>query len=253
MVATQVQDSYLIQDREVRLPVAVRDATAAVGYYLASASAAQKLIAPTGLRIAQTLPGKTLCTIGAMNYKDGDLGQYYEIAVTFFVHEQGARSVPLIGTALGFMRGNIAAYIHRLPVNGEFTCEAGRSIWGFPKVITDISLTTDGDEEAASLEIDGRHVLTQTMRMTGSRSFPTRRQISYSYLDGVLRRTPSTMTGEDICARFRGAKLTLGSHPIADELRALGLGKRSMFSTYIGKMTGEFFAAETRPPQGAGS
>jgi hypothetical protein len=253
MVATQEPDAYVIQGREVRLPVAVRDATAAVGYYVVSAKAAQRHIAPTGLRVAQTLPGKTVCTIGAMHYKDGDLGTYYEIAITFFVHERGARPLPIIGTALGFMRGNIAAYIHRLPVNGEFTCEAGRSIWGFPKVVTDIELTSEGDEESATLRMDGEHVLTQTMRVPGTRSFPLRKQISYSFLDNVLYRTPSTMAGEQICARFRGATLSLGPHPIADELRALGVGKRALFSTYIGKMTGEFFAAERHHPQESGA
>lgn len=245
---TSAQLSYVIQGREIRLPVEVRDATAAVAYYLVPTSAAQRLIAPSGLRVAHVLPGKTLCTIGTMNYKDGDLGTYLEIAVTFFVQEPGMRMLPIIGTALAFMRGNISAYIHRLPVNGEFTCEAGRSIWGFPKVVTDISLTTDGDEEKATLRVEGEHVLTQTMRMSGTRSFPTRTQIAYSYLDGVLYRTPSTMSGERIGARFRAATLSLGTHPIADELRALGLPKRALFSTYIGKMQGEFFAAEKRTP-----
>lgn len=241
------QPTYVIQGREVRLPVEVRDATAAVGYYLVSAPAAQRLIAPSGLRVAHVLPGKTFCTIGTMNYKDGDLGTYFEIAITFFVQEPGVRMLPIIGTALGFARGNIAAYIHRLPVNGEFTCEAGRTIWGFPKVVTDISLTTDDDEETATLRADGEHVLTQSMRIRGARSFPERTQISYSCLDGVLYRTPSTMSGEAIGARFRGARLSLGTHPIADELRSLGLPKRALFSTYIGKMRGEFFAAEQRP------
>jgi hypothetical protein len=253
MVTTTANDTYLIQGREVRLPCLVRDATAAVGYYLVSAKATQRLIAPSGLRVAHVLPGRTMCTIGAMNYKDGDLGTYYEIAVTFFVHEPGARPLPLIGTPIGFMRGNIAAYIHRLPVNGEFTCEAGRSIWGFPKVVTDISLEMRGDEEAATLRVDGEHVLTQTMSTRGARSFPTREQVSYSMLDGARYRTPSTMSGEAIAARFRGATLTLGSHPIAQELHSLGIGERALFSTYIGRMRGEFFAAEATPLYGTAS
>src|ERR1700694_3288444 len=246
MVASQAQNSYIIEGREVRLPVEVRDATAAVAYYLVSASAAQRLIEQSGLRIAHALPGKTLCTIGTMNYKDSDLGTYLEIAVTFFVHEPEQRTLPVIGTLLGFARGDIAAYIHRLPVNGEFTCEAGRTIWGFPKVVTDISLTTDGDEESAGLRVDGEHVLTQTMRMSGTRSFPTTTHISYSCLNGNLYRMPSTMRGEVIGARFRGAALSLGTHPIADELRSLGMPKRPLFSTYIGRIRGTFFAAEKR-------
>jgi hypothetical protein len=247
MVTTQAQTSYSIQGREVRLPVEVRDATAAVAYYLVPAAKAQRLIAQSGLRVAHVLPGRTLCTIGTMNYKDGDLGTYLEIAVTFFVQGPGQRTLPYAGTVLGFLRGNIAAYIHRLPVDGEFTCEAGQTIWGFPKFVTDISLSTDNGVETAVLRAGGEHVLTQSMRSGGSRSFPERTQISYSCRDGVLYRTPSTMSGEGIGARLGGATLELGTHALADELRSLGLPKRALFSTYISKMRGLFYAAETRP------
>ena len=48
----------MIQGREVRLPVEVRDATAAVAYYLVPASAAQRLIEHSGLRVVQVLPGR---------------------------------------------------------------------------------------------------------------------------------------------------------------------------------------------------
>ena len=96
--------TYTIFDREIRLPCVVRNATAAVAFYLVSASAAQKLIAKSGLRIAQMLPGRTICTLGTMNYKDSDLGGYQEVALTFFVHEPGARPLPLISALLGMAR-----------------------------------------------------------------------------------------------------------------------------------------------------
>jgi hypothetical protein len=247
MATAQAQGIYIVQGREVRLPVEVRDATAAVAYYLVSAPAAQRLIVDSGLRITQTLPGRTICTIGTMNYKDADLGTYHEIAVTFFVHEPGERSLPVIGTLLNMARGKLSAYIHRLPVDGEFTCEAGQSIWGFPKFVSDISLSTTDDVETAMLRADGEHVLTQSMRTGGNRSFPERTQISYSLRNRTLYRTPSTMIGDEIGARMGGATLALGSHPMADELRSLGLPKRALFTTYIGHMRGKFYAAEGRP------
>jgi hypothetical protein len=228
----------------VRLPVEVRDASAAVAYYLVPTAAAQRLIAHSGLRVAHVLPGRTLCTIGAMNYKDGDLGRYLEIAETFFVREPGTRTLPLVGTMVGFLRGNIAAYIHQLPVDGEFTCEAGQTIWGFPKFVTDISQSSDNGAETSILRADGEHVLTQSMRTGGSRSFSERTQVSYSCRDGVVYRTPSTMSGEGIGVRLGGVKLELGPHPLADELRSLGLPKRALFSTYISQMRGMFYAAE---------
>ena len=236
--------TYAIQGQEVRLPVEVRDATAAVAFYLVSASRVQDLIAHTGLRAVHVLPGRTLCTIGTMVYRDGDLGPYHEIAVTFFVREPGARSLPFVGAALGLLRGSLGAYIHQLPVDGEFTCEAGRTIWGFPKFIAEIEVSSDNDEQTAVLRVDGCHVLTQTVRTGGSRGFNNRRQVSYACRDGVVYRTSSVMSGAGVGARLRGARLELGTHPLADELRTLGLPRRALFSTFVAKMTGTFYAAQ---------
>ena len=46
-------------------------------------------------------------------------------------------------------------------------------------------------------------------------------------------------------ARLGGATLQLGTHPIADELRALGLPKRPLASTTIAHMSATFYAATT--------
>ncbi len=238
------QPSYNIQGREVRLPVDVRDATAAVAFYLVSARAAQTLIDASGLRIAQIVPGRTICTIGTMNYKDGDLGRYHEIALTFFVHEKNARPLPLVGTLWSMLRGQLSAYVHQLPVDGEFTCEAGQTIWGLPKRMSQIDISDDGERETAVLTIDGEHVLTQSMRMGGSRQFGERTQISYALRGGALYRAASEMRGEGVGARMGGATLKLGTHLLAEEFRSLGLPKRALFTTYMTKMTLRFHGAE---------
>jgi hypothetical protein len=41
-----------------------------------------------------------------------------------------------------------------------------------------------------------------------------------------------------------GVRLALGAHPIADQLRALGLPKRALMSMWMGKMRGSFEAAQ---------
>lgn len=238
--------TYVIMGREVRLPVEVRDATAAIAYYLVPSEAAQRLIRAPALLVARVLPGRTLCTIGTMDYKDSDLGQYHEIAVTFFVHERRAQPLPFIGTALRLLRGGIDAYIQWLPVDGEFTCEAGRTIWGFPKFMTEIALSTDSETQTSVLRAGGQEVLRQTVRTGGARGFSERPQVSYAYRDGVLYKTLAVVSAEGMGARLGGAHLELGAHPLADELRSLGLPRRPLFTMYVSKMTGRFYAAERR-------
>lgn len=245
MVTTKAPtpETQTILGREIILPSVVRDATAAVAFYLVSAKAAQGLITESGLRIAKVLPGRTICTITAVDYKDSDLDRYHEIALTFFVHEPGSRPLPFVGALAGMLRGTLGAYVHWLPVDQEFTCAAGRQIWGFPKFITQIDLEREDDLERATLTVDGELVLRQTVRAGGTRSFADREQISYSMLDGVLHRIPSDMSAEEMGARRGGATLELGAHPMADELRSLGLPKTPLFSTYMGKMSGRFYGA----------
>jgi hypothetical protein len=52
----------------------------------------------------------------------------------------------------------------------------------------------------------------------------------YSHLDGVTREIHSEMRNSGMRARIGGARLRLGSHPYADELRSLGLPKRAFAS-----------------------
>jgi len=213
-----------------------------VAYYLVRAKAAQALIAPSGLRMAQVLPGRTLCTIGSMAYLDNDLGQYHEVAITFFVHEPGARSLPAVGAAAAMLRGRLPVYIHQLPVDAEFSCAAGRGIWGFPKFMSSIDISRDHGLETVVLTVEGSHVLTQRVRLGGRRAFGERPQASFALRDGMLYRSPSTMSGELVGFRLGGARIELGDHPIAHELRSLGLPKKPLFSTAIGRMRGRFEA-----------
>lgn len=226
------------------MPVEVRDAAAAVAYYLVPARPSQALIAPSGLRVAEILPRRALCTIGTMDYRDNDLGQYHELAITFFVHAPGARSWPAVGAAAAMLRGGLPVYIHQLPVDAEFSCEAGRGIWGFPKFMSSIDISRDHGLETSTLLVEGRHVLTQRARLGGGRVFGERPQASFALRDGMLYRTPSTMSGERVGFRLGGARIELGDHPIAHELRSLGLPKKPLFSTTIGRMRGRFTAPD---------
>ena len=235
--------TYAIHGREVRLPVEVRDASTTVAFYVVAAAAAQRLVAPTGLRVATILPGRTLCTIGAVDYYDNDLGTYHEVAITFFVRERGARTLPFFGTLLGLIRGTLATYVHHLPVDAEFTCEAGQTIWGFPKFMSEIAIIHGRGRQTAVLTVGGQHVLTQSVRTGGSRTMPERDQVSYALRDGALYRTRARMRGTGMGVRMGGAKLELGDHPIADELRTLGLPKGALASSTIAHMSATFYAA----------
>jgi hypothetical protein len=63
----------------------------------------------------------------------------------------------------------------------------------------------------------------------------------YSYIDGVPHRTRFTQQVSDLGIRLGGSvDIVLGRHPIADRLRALGLPKKPLVSTWAGKMAMSF-------------
>ncbi|WP_242608619.1 acetoacetate decarboxylase family protein [Actinomadura formosensis] len=213
---------HAIQGRRVALPVRIRDAAVASAMFAVPARAAQAVIAYSGLDVAEPLPGRAICSLAFVRYTDGDLGRYHEFAVAFLVRPPGTAPAG----PLGRLRG-IGAFIHWLPVDQEFTLEAGRSIWGFPKEIADIPLNLAGRVKRCAVRFGGRTAIEMAVRpgvpMPGVTAAPE--VAAYSCMDGVTRRTPWTLTPSAVRARPGGAKVFLGDHPVAEELRGLGLDR----------------------------
>jgi hypothetical protein len=243
MPAVGSATSFIIQGREVRLPVVVRDASSGAATYVVAADAARRLI-PDALELAQPWPGRALCSIAAIKYRDNDLGDYNEVSIAFFVRERGsARGVPYLGTITDVLRGRIATYIRHLPVDQSFTCEAGRTIWGFPKTVERIDFSAPDDRATCALYMQGAHVLTLALARGGSRRLPDSVMTTYSIIDGVPHKTNFSSGGEEVGFHLGGAELTLGNHPIADELRSLGLPKRALMTMWMEHMHGRFESA----------
>lgn len=230
--------------RSVTLPVEVRDARAATAAFVVDAAAARRWLPDDTLDVTQVWPGRTLLSLGAIDYRDNDLGDYDEISIALFVHpRRGARRGALSGLA-DLFRGRLETYIHRLPVNQAFTCEAGRGIWGFPKTVDEIALRTEGDRLVCDWAQTGRPILRFEAPARGGRTLPDQTMTTWTRIDGRWHRTRFTQGGGDARVRPGGARLTLHAHPIADELRALGLPRRALFTTWMGHMHGRFEAPE---------
>lgn len=240
-----VAREYTIGGRIVKLPVEVRDASSISATFLVPTREVRRRVAFPAIEVAEVLPGRTLCTIAGIEYRDNDLGSYNEVGVVFFVRPAGGSPIPFLGAAMDVARGRLGAYIHHLPVTTSFSCEAGRSIWGFPKLVADIRFREEGNRRAVTLTVDGVPVLTLSVRCGRSeRSYPEARLAAYSGLGGVVRRTRFGSSGEGASFRLGGASLVLGSHAIADELRGLGLPRRALTSACVRHMRMRFEAPE---------
>ena len=244
MPAVSTAPSYLIQGREVRLPVVVRDASSGAATYAVSAAAARRLIPGAGLEPVEVWPGKALCSVAVIQYRDNDLGDYNEVSIAFFVRESGrAQGLPYLGAVADFLRGRVSTYIRHLPVDQGFTCEAGRTIWGFPKSVERIGFEVGVARATCVLSMNGSHVLTLSVPRGGTRRLPDSLMTTYSFIDGTLHKTAFSSGAEGVGFHLGGAALALGAHPIADELRSLGLPKRALMTMWMERMHGRFEAA----------
>lgn len=237
--------NFEIQGRRVDLPVVVRDASNASATFLVPSAAAQRWVPDGAFEVAEILPGQGMLSIAAIDYRDNDLGDYDEVSIALFVRARGAkRGLPVLSTFADFLQGKLGTYIHRLPVNQSFTCEAGKTIWGFPKTVEEIALEARGDRISCRLAVDGVHALTISFPRGGTRTMPERELISYTYLHGVPHCTRAMMGGEGFAMRLGGAEIVLGSHTLSNELRLLGLPRRALFTTWTEHMHARFEGPE---------
>src|SRR5438876_883512 len=234
---------WVFEGRELTMPVVVRDAASAAATYLVPSAAARRLLPGAELEVVELLPGRALFSIAAIDYRDNDLGDYHEVSLALFVRARSDRAgVPYLGTALEFLRNRVATWIWKLPVDQRFTCAAGRGIWGFPKSVEQIAFEDVDGRRRCRLVMDGRHVLTFSVSRGGGRTLPVAAMATYTYIDGVLHRTPFVSGATGVGIHLGGAELLLGDHPLAAELGSLGLPKGALMSVWMEHSHGRFEA-----------
>lgn len=186
-------------------------------------------------------------TIAFVDYIDGDLDAYHEVAFSFLVRPHDAS--PAISTRdhlVALKNGEVAAFIHDLPVDQEFTREAGTTIWGYPKWIAQIDLTRLSKSTACGLSTKDGHQFQLLVRDRGQLPFPKEMPPTYSWRDGILRRTEWTISTKGGTSRIGGARISLGSSgPIVQMLRQLRLPKHALMTSVTPHLSSTFGAPET--------
>jgi len=242
VAAPQVSSSYVVQGRTVVIPSLVRDASSGVAIFMVPHAAAQRLVDHDALEVVEMAPGEAQLILGFVDYRDNDLGDYNEVMIVFMVRPRG--------TSLGE-----GTYIYKLPVNQAFTCEAGSKIWGFPKTVDEIDIQYQDSGATCTLTMGGQPVFTLRVPRVAMRgeAQPDMEMVTYTYKDGAPYAVPFTSGGHGTSMSMGndGVELALGTHPIALELRALGLPKAAVMSTWTEHMSGSFGAPQPIEPLAA--
>ena len=214
---------HTIAGTVLTMPVRIRKASQHTALFSVDAEVAQRMIDDSGLAVYRYRPGRGLATLLLTHFIDGDLGPYYEYSTCVMVQPPGA-SAPAWQSA----------YVQHMFVDQTFTLEAGRTIWGFPKVMADYTIR-DGAQFGFDVSIDGQLVVgmefRRGLRLPSAVTARKQQLRAYSCRDGVTRESPYELRFQGARYRPGGARLWLGDHPYAKELAALGLPKHALVSS----------------------
>ena len=114
--------------------------------------------------------------------------------------------------------------------------------------MAEISFEDIGQVRRCRLRTDGKDVVTLDVKRLATKARPMN-FYSYTVKNGQLLKTLVQTQGQYGMARFRGgASYTLGDHPIAEELRALGMSKTVVECVYTPQVQSMLHPAGERLP-----
>ena len=236
---------FEIEGRSLGYPTSFRDGSSAVGLFLVPSRGAASLIRESGFEVAEVAPGRAILSLAGCHYRDSDCDVYNEISLAFFVKKLGqASTIPYLGTWRDILRGNAATNIWKLPVTTKLANDCGVLMWGLPKTIEEIDFEVAGGRATFALRMDGREVLRYSVRAQGKREQPNTTSAVYSLFEGAPHVSHLAANYSEVGVSLGGGSLHLGDHPIADELRGLGLPRRPIVATWMGKLAFEMSAPE---------
>ncbi|MDH5672507.1 MAG: acetoacetate decarboxylase family protein [Myxococcales bacterium] len=245
---------YRIADRELELPLDIADCSLLINAFAVDAAAAQSLLGDSGLRAAHVLPGRAVLLLLGVDYRDNPLGDYDEAAVLLSVASETAGQGGWLGGALSALRQKLPYYVWQMPVTQPFTAHAGRFLWGFPKYLADVEVRFEDGRARARFELDGELIFAieapaVAAPVQGRQRLSEQAGEVVTLRHGQLQKVLGHTGGSGLRMRPGGKAPQIGeSHPMARQLRALGLPKRPLASASLSLAHMRFDVAEPFAP-----
>jgi len=228
-----------IVGQDLGFPALFQEGSSAVGLYMVPSARAQELIRDTGFEVAELAPGRAALSLSCVTYRRSDCGVYNEISLAFFVkplHGRASR-IPYLGSWIDIARDHAATAVWKLPVTTQLANDAGIYMWGFPKTVEEIDFEAEDGEATFTLRMDGSEVFRYSVPTEGTRHQPRSASAVYTLYEGAPHVTFLEHEYHDVGVRLGAGRITLGQHPIADDLRSLGLPKKPILSTWMGRLS----------------
>ena len=211
----------------VDMPLLSYRASAFGAIFSISAAKARALLPCTDLRPVRLSPHRALLMVQAMQYTEKTIDPYREFIVSIPVHRSRRADLPVASALLWQKLAGSGAYITHIAVDNTQSQLIGREVLGLPKILARFDVTETAAERVADVTADGQAVFTLAVRRPDKRPSLQRRDFHCYTLSPEEHSLFHIPYQSEIAAAIawgsRSARLHLGSHPIADELRDLDI------------------------------
>jgi hypothetical protein len=232
-------------------PTFYADVTCAIAIFLCDYSRALACMPHPSMQPVKMPGGRSVVLFSCYEYKNVmNIAPYNEIAMTIPIMIGGGWAPPVLPLVMDFKRKGY--YVFSMPVTSLENQIRGTSIWGLPKVVEEIEISTDGDACSTIARDSGGEVyLELTVPKTGSiKQFDETGHL-YTVRDGQLLKSRTCFKGDfsvttraDLLwkkgQRAEAPALKLGNSARADELRALQLEEVAFQFRYSASMNSCF-------------
>jgi len=248
----KVEEVEISPGFRIGLPVRYYDWSWINAYFPAPAAKVQGLLPSRKLKPILIMPGIAIIALTAMEYrKIADVPPYNEFSISIPVQYEPTLNIPGLPVLFDPLISperyrKLGMWIHHLPVTTQKANDFGVKVWGYPKLIAEITFEDVGEIRRCRLRAEGKEVITLEVKKLTTK--PQHIDVyTYSMKDNQLLRTLVQTQGLYGTTRLPGgASYVLGDHPIADELKTLGMSKVAVGRFYATQVQSLLHAASER-------
>jgi len=217
--------------RSIHVPVFYYDVMTLSAQFMVPLQSIRALLPSRRMHPLRVMPGHGVVNVSTFAYRDCDIGPYNEVSIS--VPFSLDRPSPLFVGTLRKGPKEPYVYVHHLPVTTEIARAAGVEFAAYPKFVAEITFEEDGDWLHCRLAREEQHILTLACRACEPTPVPRARMHVFTILRDRMLRCEFVLSERQQAASGSQAdvRLDLGDHPIAQELRELGI-KRAVGCQY---------------------
>jgi hypothetical protein len=217
-------------------PIQFEDVHYIASLYTANKEKVNSLLEGTGLKAGLPFFGKPVVALGLIQYKVSDLGSYNEIILAIPViratEKTGLKN--WIDLYADFSKRKGGQYIIHIPVTTQQSVDAGRNLWGYPKILLPITHQFSNNHIHTTLLDEANQPLIQVKGGLGfGVPIPAMQLMTYSFLNNELLKT-TVDVGSSMKWKI-GAQLKIQvdslKHPIGNDIRELGIENKNPIFT----------------------